>query len=58
MSLASELNIWWGKLSAVEKVLIKDTMELILDKNADPDKTEKYKEALRKTVLERAKKNI
>ncbi|MBA7480698.1 hypothetical protein ES707_16160 [subsurface metagenome] len=58
MSLTSELNIWWGKLSVVEKVLIKDTMELILDKNADPDKTEKYKEVLRKTVLERAKKSI
>ena len=49
----SEINHWWGKFSVVEKILIKDTTELIKDKSADPDKTEKYKEALRKAVLER-----
>ena len=52
------VNAWWTKFNLIEKILIKDTTELIMDKNADPDKTEKYKEALCKTVLGRAKKNI
>ncbi|MBA7610610.1 hypothetical protein ES703_17822 [subsurface metagenome] len=50
-NLSMEVNEWWEKFDLVAKILIKDTTELILDKNADPDKTEKYKEALRKTVL-------
>ena len=54
----SEIDHWWGKLSVVEKILVKDTIELMRDKNADPDKTEKYKEALRKTFLERDEKRI
>ena len=52
------VNTWWNKFNLIEKILIKDTTELIMDKNADPDKTEKYKEALRKTVLERDEKRI
>ncbi|MBA7567951.1 hypothetical protein ES695_05095 [Candidatus Atribacteria bacterium 1244-E10-H5-B2] len=57
-NLSMEVNEWWGKFDLVAKILIKDTTELIVDKNADPDKTEKYKEALHKTFLERDEKRI
>ncbi len=52
-NLSMEVNEWWEKFDLVEKILIKDTTELIKDKNADPDKTEKYKEALCKKLKER-----
>lgn len=49
-NLSMEINEWWSSLDLIVKILIKDTIINLCDKNISPVKKEKYIEALRKKI--------
>jgi hypothetical protein len=65
-TISEEINEWWNEFDLVEKILIKDTIINLCDKEISPAKKEKYIQAIRKriktnsnkTKLKKAKKSI
>ena len=51
-NLSMEINEWWNKFDLVEKILIKDTIINLCDKEISPVRKKKYTQALRKKLKE------
>lgn len=50
-TLVMEVNDWWNKFDLVEKILIKDTIINLCDKEISPVRKKKYIEAIRKKLV-------
>ena len=50
-NLSMEVNEWWNKFDLVEKILIKDTIINLCDKEISPAKKEKYIQAIREKLI-------
>lgn len=56
-TLALEVNEWWNKFDLIEKILIKDTIINLCDREISPIKKEKYINAIREKLEEKGVKN-
>jgi hypothetical protein len=50
-TISEEINEWWNKFDLIEKILIKDTIINLCDKEIFPAKKEKYIQAIRKKLI-------
>lgn len=50
-NLLIEVNEWWNEFDLVEKILIKDTIINLCDKEISPVKKKKYIQDLRKKLI-------
>lgn len=50
-TISEEINEWWNKFDLIEKILIKDTIMNLCNKETSPAKEKKYKEAIRKKLV-------
>ena len=50
-NLSMGVNEWWNKFDLVEKILMKDTIINLCDKEISPAKKEKYIQAIREKLI-------
>lgn len=50
-TISEEINDWWNKFDLIEKILIKDTIINLCDKEISPAKQKKYIQAIRKKLI-------
>ncbi|GAJ09914.1 unnamed protein product, partial [marine sediment metagenome] len=49
-TISAEINEWWNRFDLIDKILIKDTIINLCDKEISPDKKEKYINAVSLTL--------
>lgn len=50
-TISAEINEWWNGFDLIDKILIKDTIINLCDKEISPDKKRKYINAIRKKLI-------
>ena len=50
-TISAEVNEWWNGFDLIDKILIKDTIINLCDKETSPAKKKKYIEAIRKKLI-------
>jgi len=54
-NLSMEINEWWNKFDLVDKILIKDTIINLCNKETSPIKNKKYIDVIRKKLEEKGR---